>query len=104
FPISNYYLQQINLNNLGTNDLIDYIPLTESGVFSTRIENTGSNLQGQINSIVGGTGVFYLNSNPNKFSTSGNLEITGTALQNQLASYYLKTNPNNFSSSGNVET
>jgi len=65
----------------------------------------------------GASGYFYPWSNPNNFlrsgditqsntsglATSGNLETTGTALQNQFNNYYLKSNPNNFSSSGNVE-
>ena len=48
----------------------------------------------------GASGQFYQKSNPNNFSSSGNVESTGTSLQNQLGNYYLKTNPNNFISSG----
>jgi len=79
---------------------------------SGNVEATGTALQNQITSIKNGTGVFiqssnlnglistgaadlrylssgasgsfYRSSNPNNFSTSGNLESTGTSLQNQI--------------------
>ena len=69
---------------------------------------------GQTITVTGNTGEyanFYKTYNPNKFVTSGNLESTGTLLQNQVnlitngtGSFYPKSNPNQFTTSGDVST
>jgi hypothetical protein len=127
----NKYSTITNLNLTGSNSLNRDITL--SGL----IETSGTNLQNQITSIKGGTGVFIQNSNlqglistgsadlrflqtgvsgefykasnPLNFSSSGNVETTGTNIQTQITSiiggtgnFYLKSNPNNFTHSGYV--
>ena len=95
----------ININ-AGTN-----VVLTQQGSNTFNIAATipqgfptSGNLESTGTALQNQLGSYYLKTNPNNFSSSGNVEATGTALQNQLGSYYLKTNPNNFSSSGNVES
>lgn len=58
----------------------------------------------------GASGDFYLKSNPNRFSTSGNLEATGTNLQNQITSikngtgiFLQSTNLNGFITTGSAD-
>lgn len=65
---------------------------------------TSGNLESTGTSLQNQFNNYYLKTNPDHFSSSGNVENTGTALQNQLSNYYLKTNPNQFATSGNLET
>lgn len=55
-----------------------------SGVLSDRIIGTGNNLQTQISSLSSATGGYYPSSNPNNYSTSGNLAATGANLYNLI--------------------
>lgn len=90
-----------------------------SGVLSDRLINTGSNLLSQINTIINGTGNFISNSqtgqfypysNPLSFSSSGNVQITGSNLSDKVNSlsgysdnnFYLKSNLAQFVNSGNL--
>lgn len=83
--------------------------LVITGLGSISIQQTGNSIF-----ILGATGFlssYITNSNLAGFSSSGNLETTGTNIQNQINTItvgtgllYSKTNPNNFSTSGNLET
>ncbi len=70
---------------------------------SGNVENTGTALQNQVNSIKNGTGVFLQNSNLNGLISTGSADLrylfTGSS-----GAFYASSNPNNFIKSGDVDT
>ncbi len=77
-------------------------------LLSGDIQNTGIALNDKINTL---SGYSYPFSNPNSYTTSGNLQSTGSSLQLQVnningltGSLYPYNNPSNFSNSGNLQS
>ncbi len=86
------------LRNAAQVDVLDYNNLflsgnwLKNGNYILTSQDSG-NILNLINSIAVGTGNFYLKSNPNFYSTSGNVENTGTSLQNQINNLSRVSNP-----------
>ncbi len=85
----------------------------QSGILNlTGAGNVSVLVNGQAITISGNTGFladYYSVTNPNQYSSSGNVAATGTALQNQITSitngtgnFYLASNPQQYIKSGDV--